>query len=266
MATILKRKEWSIVGTGAALMFFLAVPIWGQEITAGMRGTVTDTSGAVVAGAKVSVKNVGTGQTEEKSTDDTGSYFFTALPVGSYDLTVTMSGFKQYVRSGIILTVNQVAGVNVTLELGAVTQQVEVKATPLTVNTQTSETGTLTEGQQIRELPLNGRNAVALGALANGVVSARVNTYLQSNGGGDTGGGRLDGVNGNRYFRTQFNLDGGEFAQMQYSIAWNYPNPDALDEFRLITGNYGADFGRLPGGVMNIITKSGTNQYQWLCF
>lgn len=261
MARTIGGRGGRALGAGVALIFVLAGTTWGQEITAGIRGTVADSSGAVVEGATVTAKNVGTGYTRQITTDSTGGYLFTLLPVGNYDVTVALVGFKPYTRSAIILTVNQVAHVNVTLSPGSVAEAVQVKDTPVEVNTQTSETGMLQETEQITELPLNGRNPVSLGALAPGVDYARANTYIQNNGGGDTGGGRLDGVNGNRYFRTQYNLDGGEFSAQNYSIAWNYPNPDALQEFRLITSNYGADFGRLPGGVMNVITKSGTNQY-----
>jgi len=132
----------------------------------------------VVAGAKVTAKNVGTSYTREMVTDAAGGYVFTLLPVGTYELSVTMSGFKKSTRTGILLSVNQVAGVNVTLELGSVTQAVEVKASPVVVNTQTSETGMLTEGRQIRELPLNGRNPVQLATLTNGVIAYAIPIQL----------------------------------------------------------------------------------------
>jgi hypothetical protein len=260
----IKCSGWSRLGLGAALAFFLTVPAWGQEITAGIRGTVSDQTGAVVVGATVTARNVGTDYTREMVTDASGGYVFSALPVGTYDLSVTMTGFKKSTRSGILLTVNQVAGVNMTLELGSVTQQVDVKASAVVVNTQTSETGMLMESKTITELPLNGRNPIQLATLQNGVMVAYMPVHLAAMGGisdGITDAGAMIAVNGMRWHETQYNLDGGEFAGATQHDGLNYPNPDALQEFRFMTSNYAADFGRSPGGVMNAITKSGSNQF-----
>src|SRR5947208_378250 len=153
---ISERTERHSLGIGAALIFLLVASAWGQDINAGIRGTVSDPSGAVVTGATVTATNVGTGYTRVVVTDSTGGYTFTLLPVGTYELTVAMTGFKKYTRTGILLSVNQVASVNITLEIGSTTQQVDVKESEVVVNTQTSEVGMLMEGQQIRELPLNG--------------------------------------------------------------------------------------------------------------
>jgi carboxypeptidase family protein len=267
---ISERTERHSLGIGVALIFLLVASAWGQDINAGIRGTVSDPSGAVVTGATVTATNVGTGYTRDVVTDSTGGYTFTLLPVGTYELAVTMAGFKKYTRTGILLSVNQVASVNVTLDIGSTTQQVDVKEAEVVVNTQTSEVGMLMEGQQIRELPLNGRNPIQLATLTNGVQARVITTYLGQDGGTLSdqidGGGSVITVNGNRFHQTQFNLDGGEFAGVQYDSGLNYPNPDALQEFRFITQNYGADFGRLPGGVMNVITKSGTNQIHGSAF
>ncbi len=265
-ATMVTKRSWlSSLGIGAGLMFFLTASAWGQNITAGLRGTVDDPSGAVIAGAKITAREVLTGYVRDAITDSSGGYIFTLLPVGTYDVTVEMTGFKKYTRTGIILAVNQIAGVNVTLAVGAESQNVEVEAAPLIANTQTSEVSMLLSAQQIADFPLDSaRNPISLATVANGVTAVAIPTYLGQGGGTITdqidGGGAVLNVNGNRVNETQFNLDGGEFAGMEYDSGLNYPNPDALQEVRLITNNYSAALGRLPGGVFNVITKSGTNQ------
>lgn len=262
---IIKKNCLSRPGIALGIICVLTVSVWGQNITAGLRGTVDDPSGAVVAVAKVTTREVLTGYLRDTVTDSSGGYVFTLLPVGTYDVTVEKTGFKRYTRSGIILAVNQIAGVNVTLAVGAESQNVEVEAAPLIVNTQTSEVSMLLNDQQIADFPMDGaRNPITLATVANGVNAVAIPTYLGQGGGTITdqidGGGAVINVNGNRVNDTQFNLDGGEFAGMAYDSGLNYPNPDALQEVRLITSNYSAAFGRLPGGVFNVITKSGTNQ------
>ena len=258
-------KRWNF-GICALLLVLFTALSEGQNINAGIRGTVTDASEAAISGAKVTVKEVLTGYIRESVTDSTGGFVFSLLPVGTYDVTVEMTGFNKYTKSGILLAVNQIAGVNVILVVGAVSQSVDVHASEMTVNTQTTEVSMLLNSKQIADLPLpSGRNPIGLATLANGVTAYAVPTYLGQGGGTISdqidGGGAVINVNGNRPHETQFNLDGGEFAGMAYDSGLNYPNPDALQEVRLITGNYSAAFGRLPGGVFNVITKSGTNQY-----
>src|SRR5437899_2765662 len=184
-------RKLRTLGIGIPLAIFLLVPALGQNITSGMRGTVSDQTGAVIAGAKVTAKEVNTGYARDVVTDGSGGYVFTLLPVGTYDLSVEMPGFKKYTRTGIILTVNQVAGVNLTLELGEVTQTVEVVGGGVEVNTQTSEVGTLIGAAAIKELPLNGRNPIQLAVLSAGVDTSsqtwmkkgQVTTYLGEGGG-----------------------------------------------------------------------------------
>ncbi len=240
------------------ILFVAALPDLVAQTTSGIRGTVIDSSSAAIPAARVSVTNMETGLSQTVPTDSTGGYIFSLLPSGVYRLTVEASGFKRFEQSNIRLTTNEVAGLNVTLEVGDVTQQVEVTGGAPLVNTQTSETGTLIGTQQIVELPLNGRNVIQLATLTNGVAQERVHNALV---GGDERNASAMSVNGNRLTMTQFNLDGGEFAGPALNSGINYPNPDAVQEFRFITSNYSAEFGRNPGGVMNVITRSGTNSF-----
>ncbi|MBM3800857.1 MAG: TonB-dependent receptor [Acidimicrobiia bacterium] len=229
----------------------------GQTVTSGVRGTITDATGAFVPGAEVVVVNTHTGLRSSMVSDDAGRYAFTLLPAGTYTLEVQKAGFKKYQRSGVVLSANQVAGINLELEVGEVTQSIEISAAPPPINTQTSEVSTLVDSQQLKELPLNGRNVVQLATLTNGVSYAAIPTAITAN---PNGAVNKLSVNGNRVNGVQFNLDGVDFSEPRFNVALNYPNPDALQEFRFITSNYSAEFGRNPGGVMNVVTKSGTNE------
>ncbi|MEO7653848.1 MAG: TonB-dependent receptor, partial [Bryobacteraceae bacterium] len=239
-----------------AFGFFTVAPLLAQTTTGGVRGTVSDGTQAAVVNAKVTVTNLRTQLTLNANTDSYGTYAFTLLPVGTYSLAVEVPGFKRFEQINIQLATNQVLGLNVTLEVGAVTEKVEITAGAPLVNTQTSETGTLVGSTQIVELPLNGRNIIQLATLTNGVAAENVRTAIT---GGDERNANSMAVNGNRVTMTQYNLDGGQFAGPQLNSGLNYPNPDAIAEFRFITSNYTAEYGRNPGGVMNVVTKSGTN-------
>src|SRR4051794_17640466 len=148
------------------------------QTTAGVRGTVSDGTGAAIAQAKVTVTNSETGLASTVTTDSSGTYSVTLLPVGLYTVTVEAVGFKRFEQSGIRLTTNEVAGLNVTLELGTVFEKVEITSSASLVNTQTTETGTLIETRQIMELPLNSRNVIQLATLTNGVAAERVHQTL----------------------------------------------------------------------------------------
>ena len=175
---IIKKNCLSRPGIALGIICVLTVSVWGQNITAGLRGTVDYPSGAVVAVAKVTTREVLTGYLRDTVTDSSGGYVFTLLPVGTYDVTVEKTGFKRYTRSGIILAVNQIAGVNVTLAVGAESQNVEVEAAPLIVNTQTSEVSMLLNDQQITNSRWMALNPITLATVANGVNAVAIPTYL----------------------------------------------------------------------------------------
>lgn len=228
------------------------------QITASIRGTVTDPSGAAVVGARITATNTGTKFSMTAVSSSEGAYTLNLLPIGIYNLVVEAAGFKKAEHSNIKLATNQVAGIDVHLQLGAVTESVEVAAGAPLVNTQTTEVGQLIESRQIMDLPLSGRNPIQLATLINGVTTSNVPTTML---GADERSAAYLSVNGNRIYATQYNLDGGEFSGKRMNTGLNYPNPDAIQEFRFITNNYSAEFGKNPGGVMNVVTKSGTNEY-----
>src|SRR5512140_3559384 len=161
------RQRLSLV----ALALILAVPVFAQKFTASIRGTVTDPTEAAVSGAKVTLANEETGLTRTVSTNPAGNYSFADLPVGSYRVEVEIAGFKTAVRSKVEINVADVREVNVRLETGAVTETVSVEANPNAVKTVGAEIAGLISGEQVRELPLNGRNFLQLTLLQPGVTA-----------------------------------------------------------------------------------------------
>ena len=243
----------------AAMALFLGY--WGlpaayAQTTAGIRGTVSDASNAPVSGAELTVTNTATGFAETVKADSSGVYTFTLLPVGTYQLVITAAGFETVKQDDITLTTNQVLGLNFQLQLGTLRQSVEVSGAVTVVNTQTTDVSTLITPQQMRELPLNGRNPIQLATLTNGVNVASVPTVIQGN---DARSMSHLSVNGNQEFMTEYDLDGGRFQDPELNSGLNYPNPDAIREIRFVTSNYSAEYGQNAGGVLSVVTNSGTN-------
>jgi hypothetical protein len=231
---------------------------FGQVTTSGLRGTVVDQSGGVVPGVEVTVSKDETSFARTTLSDDAGRYAFTQLPLGSYKLEAVLPGFKKYEVTGLILSADEIARLDPVLEIGQVSEVVEVTgaAVPL-VKTETTEVSTLIESAQITQMPLNGRNIVQLATLTNGIGWSQVPSGIKEN--GNWGGNKL-AVNGNRIIGVRFNLDGADIGDPRLNVALNYPNPQAVQEFRFVTSNYSAEYGKNSGGIMNVVTKSGTNE------
>ena len=236
----------------------LALPALAQRITATIRGTVTDTTGAVVPGATVTVRNENTGLTRSTVTNGAGSYSVAELPTGTYTVEVSLSGFKSAVRTGIILDVADIRGVDVQLEAGTLTESVTVQAPAVAIQTIGGEVAGLVTGEQVRELPLNGRNFLQLGTLMPGVSQG--DTFNTKDRGLMSGielavsgsglGGNLwmvDGANNN---------DVGSNRTILV-----FPSVDAIDEFKVHRNSYGAEFGGAAGAQVNIVTRAGTNDF-----
>lgn len=232
--------------------------LYAQQGRAGLSGTITDTSNAAVPNAQVTVRNVGTNVTTETRTNDRGLYTFPALSVGAYELSVVADGFKRAVQSSITLEVDQRAQINVQLEVGGTTESVVVTAEVPLVDVASATVGKVVENRRIQELPLNGRNALALTLLTPAV---RSNAGPTNSGFGDRGlaltaisinGGAngynnfiMDGGNNNRAFRGDINIS---------------PTVDAIQEFKVQSNVMSSEFGFTLGGVVNVVTKSGTNE------
>ncbi|MGH9630511.1 MAG: TonB-dependent receptor domain-containing protein [Bryobacteraceae bacterium] len=251
----------------AFVICFVAIsPVAAQFTTASLGGTVSDPSGGVVAGARVVVRNVDTGLSLNSSTDSSGAYLFSRLPVGSYELTVENPGFTSYVQSGINLTVNQVATQDVVLQLGQVTGKVTVQAEAELITTRTATAGQLIDTRRVVDLPLNGRSAQSLLYLAAGTVELTDRYCNVDCHGGVYPSSAESAVNGSGPGQVNYQLDGTSHNDTYLNINLPFPNPDSIQEFNLQSSNFTAEYGNAGGGVVNIVTKSGTNELHGTLF
>ena len=234
---------------------------WGQQIeaqqaTALMTGTVKDSAGAVVPDASVTLKNSSTNVSRSLKSDKNGDFTFTSIPIGSYEVAVEQTGFQKYVRHGITLEINQNARLDVVLQIGAATQVVEVTENVTQVDTVSDTIGTSVIGETIQRAPLNGRNVLDLAKLQPGVTET--NGDSTASGTFSIAGGRTDSVT--------FLLDGALNNDLLNNAVVYNPNPDTIAEFHILESNYSAEYGRNGGGVISVVTKSGTNQWHGSAF
>ncbi len=226
-----------------------------QELTATLSGIVTDSSGAVLPNASVTVTQNGVnGGSRVIQTDASGNYVVTNLPAGTYTVNVTSSGFETYVAKNVVLNVAEKRGLNVQVKPGSANSTVTVEADAVAIETESgSQAGTIT-GEQIRELELAGRNFQQLVALQPGVVNQM---------GDETGAGNTAmSVNGARTTANNWTVDGADINDSgSNGTVINAPNVDAIQEFTLQRGNYDAGYGRSGGGQIVVATKSGTSQF-----
>lgn len=242
----------------AASALLLAPAAFGQQGRGSVQGTVTDSTGATVPGASVSIVNTETNAPFVTQTNESGIYAAPALNVGSYIITVEKTGFKKLVRSGITLQVDQRAQIDLVLDVGDVSQSIEVTAAAALVDTGSATVGKVIENKRVQELPLNGRNALSLVLLTPGVKSQAGPT---NSGFGDRGI-QLSAIsiNGGPSALNSFVLDGANNNQGYLADVNANPTVDAIEEFKVQSNTMSAEFGFTAGGVVNIVTKSGTNQ------
>jgi Carboxypeptidase regulatory-like domain/TonB dependent receptor len=250
-----------VLCAGVIILVSGPVPALGQvRDTASLFGTITDAQAAVVPGARVTVTNPATGMSRTTATDSSGGFVLPLLPVGSYNLMVEQTGFKKYDRPGILLQANENVRVDVTLDVGNVQETVTVQASTATVDTRSATLIHTMEGTRILELPLNGRNPADLILAAPGVASGAGNNS------GDVGssnwrprGQKEITINGSRNNNLRYTLDGGTNMDDLVNENLDFPFPDAVQEFSAQTSNMGVEMGGLSGGVLNVVTRSGTN-------
>jgi len=260
------RKRNTLFFTLAALsvIVIFSISALGQgRVTGTITGVVTDPTGAVIQGAKVTALNNATGFRQETATDSNGFYRLDLLPVGAYSVTVEpTAGFKQSVNNAVNLSVNDVLRVDFKLETGQVSEVVTVSDSPSLVSTETSTLGRVVDNRTLTDLPVlsaaaGGRNPLQLAPLQSGVVAT---SQIAAQVGAQVG---PFAVNGQRSQANNFLLDGGD----SNDLAINVPDaiqgfsPDALQEFRILTNTYSAEYGRNSGSVVNAVSKSGTNQF-----
>jgi len=234
-----------------------------QGERAAVTGTVTDSSQAVISGAAVSIRNLATNVVTKTTSNAEGIYHIVALPPGEYELTVGKPGFRPSRTSNIPLSVNLTATINVVLEIGAVTEAVQVQATAVQLEAQTSGLGSTVETRRVVELPLLGRNPLSLAALAPGVIPTRG----QVGAGGDAIGSAANSrISGGLAMQNAVLMDGGDSRGFTSGgQAYVFPL-ESVAEFRIETATYSAEFGRAGGGVVNVASKSGTNQYHGVLY
>ncbi len=250
----------------AAVLAFGISPAAAQYTTASLTGTVTDAQGGTLPGSQVTVLQVDTGFTQETTTDQNGAFLFPRLPVGRYELRVELQGFTTYRQTGITLTVNQAANVAVALQIGQMTDEVTVEGGAELVVTRSGTIGQLIDEKQVTELPLNGRMAQSLVFLAAGTVDLGRNGCRICGHGGVYPGEQTAGVNGAGMGQVNYQLDGAGHNDTYLNVNVPFPNPDAVQEFALQSSNFTAEYGNAAGGIVNIVTRSGTNKISGTAF
>lgn len=235
-----------------------------QEITGTILGTVTDSSGAVVPGAKITVTNINRNSVERSlKTNDSGSYSAPQLPIGKYSVKVEAKGYKTYTAANITLNVNDKLNISPTLTVGNVSETVTVEANTLQVDTQSVAATGLVTGTQVRELALQSRNYEQLVALMPGVTSD-IGDFLYAGVSAPSGATAETAFSLNGSFGNQNNwtVDGADNVDRGNSgTLLNYPSIDAVEEFKVLRGNYNAEYGRSSGGQINVVTRSGQSKF-----
>src|SRR5580658_2131341 len=246
-------KAWARVCLFVFVAYLSSSAAWAQT-NGTIRGTVVDQSGAVVPGTVVTVVLTGTDTTRSATADKDGAFDIPELAVGNYDLTADAKGFKKFVSKDIPVTIGHVNLITVNLQLGGSTETVTVEANAAQVETTSTQLGAVMTDASIRELPLNQRNAYALLQLQPGVQSQLGADLFY---GSDNPG--VVSVNGGRGRSNNYMVNGGDANDIFINGPAIQPSPDAIEEFRVLTNNFDAEYGRNSGSVVNVVTKSGTN-------
>lgn len=244
-------RQWAALVLIAGLVVVMSGTGLAQEAAAKILGTVTDQSGAVIPGAKITAVNKATQIHYEAISDKDGNYQVLSLPIGAYEVTAEHPGFKKLSHGEHTLQINQALRIDIRLEVGSVSETVEVSGGAAAVETVNATLGQSVTSRPLVNLPLNGRNVLQLALLQPGVTEDNP---------GDTGAGTFN-IAGGRADSVTFLLDGGlNNDLLNNGVVFN-PNPDTIAEFRLLTSNYTAEYGRNGGGIISVVTKSGTNQF-----
>jgi outer membrane receptor protein involved in Fe transport len=245
-----------------SLSLFLAVSSFdgfGQSASATISGSVTDSGTAVIAGASIELTSVERGTSSSTATNSVGLYIFPSVQPGTYRMVVQSPGFKQATALNVIVDVGSQLSQNFQLEVGSVKESVTVETTEPLVNTLSSTVSSVVTGAPIQDLPLNGRDTLQLALTEPGVTPQTIGAPGSTQAlGGFVGNGFS--VAGGRSNSVTFMLDGGVNNTVSNSVATVDPNPDTVAEFRILVNNYSAEYGRSNGGIVNVVTKSGTNE------
>jgi Carboxypeptidase regulatory-like domain len=249
------RARICLLGVAAGSALLAGAQMSSAQSTGGrIRGTVSDPSSGAVAAAKVTLISEATNVVRESETSGTGEYLFIEVPVGSYEIDVNQAGFKKYVRKGIALDLNETISVDITLQLGTSAETVEVTGEPPVVDTTSTQLGAVVNERSSTQLPLNQRDVYQLLQLQPGVQSQLGDDLFF---GSDKAG--VVTVNGGRGRANNYTVNGGDGNDLFVNGPAIEPSPDSVEEFRVITNSFDAEYGRNSGAVVNVVTKSGTN-------
>ncbi len=244
----------SVVLAVLSLLLFAS----GQSTGGRILGRVVDSTGAVVTGAQITLVNEATGVSRDTKTDQSGDYNFVEVVPGNYRVEYTLPGFKKYVRSNVTLEVNQVLTLNATLQPGGTQETIEVSSEAPLVDTTSTQLGAVVNDRSVAQLPLNQRDTYQFLQLQPGVVSP----FAAGTGGNIVYGSDQTGavsVNGGRGRSNNFSVNGGDANDQFVNLPAVQPSPDSIEEFRVLTNTFDAEYGRNSGSVVNVVTKSGTN-------
>jgi hypothetical protein len=255
-------------GNALCILGVLSAGLAWASVGGSISGTVKDPSGSVVPHADVTVREVSTGVLHHVQTDNKGYYTLPVLPVGHYELDVQANGFGGYRRSDIVLDINAALTLDATLQVGGVAQTVNVTDNALHIETTSTQMGQVITGREITAVPLDGRSYTDLLSLQAGVAPS---TTISSSTVQDVGATILNpsgtlnpgtvSVNGQNEFANYFSVNGADVEEDVNGGTAIIPNLDAIDEFRIVTSNFDAEYGEFSGGQINVVTKSGGNQF-----
>jgi outer membrane receptor protein involved in Fe transport len=258
-------KRWLSAVLFLGLLTLLLHPdTAAAQATGGLTGTLTDNSGGALPGVTIEVVSEATGQTRTVITADDGFFTLPLVPPGRYQVKASLTGFKSATREGVVVAVNSTTRVDLQLEVGAISENVVVEVQAPLVETSNATMGVVIDQEKVVDLPLNGRNFTQLGTLIPGVVAPPAALGGQSGDATPGGFGNTTGgfnVNGMRNQSNNFLLDGASNNDSFNTGFVLRPPPDAIQEFKIMTHSYGAEYGRNAGSVVNVVTRSGTNEW-----
>jgi len=239
-----------------SLLVLSASTLIAQSTGGRFIGQVSDPSGAVLAGVQVTLVNEASGVSRTTTTNESGDFSFLEAPVGTYRFEFDLAGFKNNIRRGVLLQLNQVVTVNMTMQVGERREVVEVTSSAPLVDTTSTQLGAVINDRSIAQLPLNERDTYQFLSLQPGVQSQLgADLYVGSDNAGSVS------VNGGRGRANNFSVNGGDANDLFANLPTVQPSPDAVEEFRILTNAFDAEYGRNSGSVVNVVTKSGTNQF-----
>ncbi|MGA9508815.1 MAG: carboxypeptidase regulatory-like domain-containing protein [Candidatus Sulfotelmatobacter sp.] len=252
------RARWTAVCLAVTTLLLLPTTLPAQGTGGRILGRIADPSGAVLAHVKVVATNEATGVSRDTDSNDSGDYSFPEVPVGVYSLSFELTGFKKDLRHGVSVDLNQVVTLNMVMQIGRAQEVVDVTSEAPLVDTTSTQLGAIMGSREVSNLPLNSRDTYQLLQLQPGVMS----TTGSSNSliyGSDSPG--AVSVNGGRGRANNFSVNGGDANDLFVNLPTVQPSPDSIQEFRVLTNTFDAEYGRNSGSVINVVTKSGTNQW-----